>query len=39
MGARSFVTDAVSPAFLGPLTGGGSVVCPVFCNGTAWLVA
>jgi len=37
MGARSFVTDATSPTFLGTLTGGGTVVCPVFCNGTAWV--
>jgi hypothetical protein len=36
-GARSFVTDATSPTFLGALTGGGSVVCPVFCNGAAWV--
>ena len=34
-GARAFVTDATSPTFLGALTGGGSVVCPVFCNGSA----
>jgi hypothetical protein len=37
MGARSFVTDATAPTFLGTLTGGGSVVCPVFCNGSAWV--
>lgn len=36
-GARAFVTDATSPTFLGALTGGGAVVCPVFCNGSAWV--
>lgn len=37
MGRRAFVTDASSPTFLGTLTGGGSMVCPVFDNGTAWV--
>ena len=36
-GARAYVTDAAAPSFLGSLTGGGAVVCPVFCNGTAWV--
>lgn len=36
-GARSFVTDATAPTFLGALVGGGAVVCPVFCNGAAWV--
>jgi hypothetical protein len=36
-GARNYVTDATSPTFLGTLTGGGAVVAPVFCNGTAWV--
>jgi hypothetical protein len=36
-GARAHVTDAAGPTFLGALTGGGSVVSPVFCNGTAWV--
>lgn len=36
-GARAYVTDATAPTFLGALTGGGSVVCPVFCNGSAWV--
>lgn len=36
-GARALVTDATAPTFLGTLTGGGSVICPVFCNGSAWL--
>jgi hypothetical protein len=38
-GRRAFVTDAVLPTFLGTLTGGGSVTCPVFDNGTAWVSA
>ena len=36
-GDTAYVTDAVSPTYLGTLTGGGSVVCPVFFNGTAWV--
>lgn len=36
-GDRAMVTDATSPTFLGALTGGGSVKCPVFYNGTAWV--
>jgi hypothetical protein len=31
------VTDATSPTYLGVLTGGGSVVCPVWNNGTIWV--
>lgn len=38
-GRRAWVTDATVPTFLGTLTGGGSVVCPVFDNGTAWVSA
>ena len=38
VGARATVNDAVSPTFLGALTGGGSGVCPVFYNGSAWVV-
>lgn len=30
------VTDATTPTYLGALTGGGSVVVPVFCDGTSW---
>jgi hypothetical protein len=37
LGARAFVTDAVSPTFLGTLVGGGSSFCPVVYNGTAWI--
>lgn len=37
-GARAFVTDAAaSPAFLAAVTGGGTTIAPVFCNGTAWV--
>jgi len=38
-GARAYVTDATLPTYLGTLTGGGAVVCPVFYNGTAWVSA
>ena len=30
------VTDATSPTYNGALTGSGSTVVPVFCNGSAW---
>jgi hypothetical protein len=36
-GAHAVVTDATAPTYLGALTGGGAVVCPVFYNGTAWV--
>lgn len=35
--AYATVTDAVAPTYLGALTGGGSVKCPVFFNGTVWV--
>lgn len=31
------VTDATAPTYLGALTGGGAVVCPVWHNGTIWV--
>jgi hypothetical protein len=31
-----YVTDATTPTYNGALTGGGAVVVPVFCNGSAW---
>jgi len=34
---EAYVTDAVAPTYLGALTGGGTVVTPVFYNGTAWV--
>ena len=37
-GMEAIVRDATSPTFLGSVTGGGTVVCPVFHNGTAWVV-
>lgn len=39
VGMRTYVTDATAPTYLGALTGGGAVVCPVFYNGTAWVSA
>ena len=36
-GDTAYVTDAIAPTYLGVLTGGGSVKCPVFYNGTAWV--
>jgi hypothetical protein len=36
-GATAYVTDATAPTYLGTLTGGGAVVCPVFYNGSAWV--
>lgn len=32
----AIVTDATAPTYLGTLTGGGSVVCPVFYDGVSW---
>lgn len=37
IGMTAYVTDATAPTYLGTLTGGGSVVCPVFYNGSAWV--
>lgn len=37
LGMRAYVTDALSPSFLGTLTGGGTVKVPVMHNGTAWV--
>ncbi|WP_175952883.1 hypothetical protein [Burkholderia sp. BCC0405] len=31
------VTDATSPTYGATLTGGGSVVTPVFCTGSSWV--
>ena len=36
-GTYATVSDALAPAYLGVLVGGGSVVCPVFYNGTNWV--
>lgn len=37
-GTHYLVTDALTPIALSTLTGGGAVVVPVVCNGTAWIV-
>jgi len=37
IGMTAYVTDATAPTYLGTLTGGGTVTCPVFYNGTAWV--
>jgi len=37
-GQRAFATDANAPTFLNAVAGGGAVVCPVFFNGSAWIV-
>ena len=36
-GRRAYVTDALAPAFLTAVVGGGAVVTPVFDNGTNWV--
>jgi hypothetical protein len=37
-GARSFVTDALTPTFGSAVTGGGAVNVPVYSTGSAWNV-
>jgi hypothetical protein len=37
IGARAHVTDATACTFMSGITGGGSIVCPVFFNGSAWV--
>lgn len=37
VGARVCVLDALAPAFMAPLIGGGLIKCPAFYNGTAWV--
>lgn len=37
VGDICYVSDALSPTYLGTLVGGGAVVCPAFFNGTAWV--
>lgn len=36
-GDTAFVTDALAPAFLAVIVGGGAVITPVFYNGTNWI--
>jgi len=38
VGQRAYVTDASSPTFGSAVSGGGSVVIPVFRNATTWVV-
>ena len=37
VGATAYVSDAVACTFITTPTGGGSVKCPVFYNGSAWV--
>jgi hypothetical protein len=37
-GDRAYVTNALSPVFGATVVGGGSVVVPVFYNGSNWIV-
>lgn len=36
-GDIAFVTDALAPTYMTTVVGGGTVVTPVFYNGTAWV--
>ena len=38
VGMRAHVTNALGPAYLVAVVGGGAVTCPVFYNGAAWVV-
>ena len=37
IGMRAYVTDALTPTYLGVVVGGGAIKCPVFYNGTNWI--
>jgi len=37
VGTYTTVSDALAPTYLTTVVGGGSVVCPVFYNGSAWV--
>ena len=37
VGDTAYVTDALAPTYLGVLTGGGTVTCPAFYDGTNWV--
>ena len=37
-GARAFVNDASAPVFGTAVSGGGAVLVPVYCTGSAWNV-
>jgi hypothetical protein len=36
--SRTFVTDALAPAFGSTVVGGGAVFIPVYSDGTNWKV-
>jgi hypothetical protein len=38
VGARAYVTDALTPVFGATVVTGGAVTIPVFYNGTNWIV-
>ena len=38
-GIRAYVTDSITPTYMGVVSGGGSVSCPVFNDGTNWIYA
>jgi hypothetical protein len=37
VGDIAYVTDALAPAFITTVVGGGATVTPVFYNGTNWI--
>ena len=39
VGDRAYVTNAVAPTYNGALTGGGTVIIPVFRNAAVWVSA
>ena len=39
VGTRTYVTDALAPAYGVAVAGGGAVTIPVFYNGTNWICA
>ena len=36
-GDNAYVTDALAPTYMATVVGGGSIVTPVFYNGTNWI--
>ena len=36
---KIWLVNATSPTYLGTLTEGGAVTCPVFYNGSTWVSA
>ena len=37
-GSMAYVTDSARPNYNEAVVGGGSVITPVFCNGSGWIV-